>query len=128
MKKGFAVVLTLLLFICTSCVKENYKNTEFFLKNTCDQAIEVTSTALVRYSDGYYEVTLVDDVPSGQTLSMRKIQVAEDFHMSSVFTKIEIRKAGQLSPVDALNRDRWVKTLTSDEKDEYTLTVDESFF
>lgn len=130
MKKGFIAIVAALLFICTGCFKDkDYKTTEFFLKNNCDQTIEVTSSAWVRYfDDQFVEETLVDHVSSGETLSMRKMNLVEDFSMSTVFSKIEIRRGNQLSPVDALNRDNWVKTLTSDEKDEYTLYVDSTFF
>ena len=130
MKRIIVFMSAILLIVCTGCFKdEDYKSTEFFLKNNCDQTIEVTSSAWVRYfDDQFVEETLVDYVSSGETLSMRKMNLVEDFSMNTVFSKIEIRMGNQLSPIDALNRDNWVKTLTSDSKDEYTLTVDESFF
>ena len=59
---------------------------------------------------------------------MRRLEVTDNFSMSDVFTNIEIQKGIELSTFDAMNRDNWVKTLTSDSKDGYTLTVDESFF
>lgn len=129
MKRIVVFISAILLFVCTSCIEEkNYKMTEFFLKNACDQTIKVTSSALVRYYDGYEEVTLVDYVSRGEILSMRRLEVTDNFSMSDVFTNIEIQKGIELSTFDAMNRDNWVKTLTSDSKDGYTLTVDESFF
>ena len=83
---------------------------------------------MLRTSFGWQERTLVDVVPSGQTLWLRTVDVTEDFSMNSVFTRIEIRRDGQLSTFDALNHDNWVKTLTSEEQDEYTLYVDSTFF
>ena len=120
--------IALLLFICIGCEKDNYKKTEFFLKNSCNHSIEVKSSALVRYSDGYKEESLTDIVQYGQLLSMRKLDVSEDFTIKDVFTKIEIFKGTTKSTYDVMNKDNWVKTLTSDEKDEYTITVDSTFF
>jgi hypothetical protein len=120
--------IALLLFICIGCEKDNYKKTEFFLKNSCNYSIEVKSSALVRYSDGYKEESLTDIVQNGQLLSMRKLDVSEDFTIKDVFTKIEIYKGTTKSTYDVMNMDNWVKTLTSDDKDEYTITVDSTFF
>ena len=129
MKNKIIVAIALALLLCTSCIKsDDYKLTEFLLTNHCDQAIEVTSSALVRYNEGWVEESLIDHVSPGETLLMRKLRVVRDFSMSSVFTKIEIRKGNAFSTVDALDRDRWVKTLSTEDKDEYTLTVDASFF
>ena len=120
------------LFIITglffSCEKDNYKKTGFFLKNNCNHSIEVKSSALVRYSDGYKEETLTDIVQSGQLLSMRRIDVSDNFAIKDVFTKIEIYKGTIKSSYDIMNKDNWVKTLSSDDKDEFTITVDSSFF
>jgi len=129
MKKRIIAIIASLLVLCTSCFKDkDYKSTKFNLVNNCDQTIEVTSGAMLRTSFGWQERTLVDVVPSGQTLWLRTVDVTEDFSMNSVFTRIEIRRDGQLSTFDALNHDNWVKTLTSEEQDEYTLYVDSTFF
>lgn len=129
MKTRIITTVTLLLAVCTSCFIDNdYKSTGFYLVNNCNQTIEVTSSAMVHYSFGLVENSLVDNVPSGATLWLRTINVVEDFSMSSVFTRIEIRKGNQLSTFDVMNRDNWEKTLTSDDKDEYTLFVDSTFF
>ena len=128
MKKRIIAIIASLLVLCTSCFKDkDYKSTKFNLVNNCDQTIEVTSGAMLRTSFGWQERTLVDVVPSGQTLWLRTVDVTEDFSMNSVFTRIEIRRDGQLSTFDALNHDKWVKTLTSEEQDEYTLYVDSTF-
>lgn len=120
--------IALMIVVCISCEKDNYKKTEFFLKNSCNYSIEVKSSALVRYSDGYKEENLTDIVQSGQLLSMRKIDVSDDFAIKDVFTKIEIYKGTTKSSYDIMNKDNWVKTLSSDDKDEFTITVDSTFF
>lgn len=120
--------IALILVICIGCEKDKYKTTEFFLKNSCNYSVEVKSSALVRYSDGYKEENLTDIVQSGQLLSMRKLDVSEDFTIKDVFTKIEIYKGTTKSTYDVMNKDNWVRTLTSEEKDEYMITVDSTFF
>ncbi len=129
MKKGIIAIAALLLVVCTSCTKsDDYKSTKISLVNNCDQFLEVTFSFYKRSSFGPMELTAVDYVPSGSTLWLRTVDVVEDFSMSSVFTRIEIRKGDQLSYVDALNRDNWVKTQNSYGQDEYTLFVDSTFF
>ena len=117
-----------MIVVCIGCEKDNYKKTEFFLKNSCNHSIEVKSSALVRYSDGYKEESLTDFVQSGQLLSMRKIDVSDNFAIKDVFSKIEIYRGTTKSSYDIMNRDNWVKTLSSDNKDEFTITVDSTFF
>ena len=120
--------IALMIVVCVGCEKDNYKKTEFFLKNSCYYSIEVKSSALVRYSDGYKEESLADIVQSGQLLSMRKIDVSDDFAIKNVFTGIEIYKGTTKSSYDIMNKDNWVKTLSSDDKNEFTITVDSTFF
>jgi hypothetical protein len=120
--------IALMIVVCIGCEKDNFKKTEFFLKNNCNHSIEVKSSALVRYSDGYKEESLTDIVQSGQLLSMRKIDVSDNFAIKDVFTKIEIYKGTTKSSYDIMNKDNWVKTLSSDDKDEFTITVDSTFF
>lgn len=125
MKKYF---FALIIVVCISCVKDNYKKTEFFLKNSCNHSIEVKSSALVRYSDGYKEENITDVVQRGQILSLRKIDVSDDFEINDVFTKIEIYNGTIKSSYDIMNKDNWIKTLSSDDTDEFTITVDSTFF
>lgn len=120
--------IALMVVVCTGCEKDNYKKTEFLLKNSCNHLIEVKSSALVRYSDSWKEENLTDIVQSGQTLSLRKIDVSDDFAIKDVFTKIEIYNGTNKSSYDIMNKDNWIKTLSSDDKDEFTITVDSTFF
>jgi hypothetical protein len=121
-------ILASLLVFCISCNKDNYKKTEFFVHNTCDFSIEVKSSVTVRYSDGFREEHKTDIVQSNQILSMRQIDVAEKFTIRDVFKKMEIYNGTTKSTYDIMNRGNWVKTLSSEDKDEYTLTVDPNFF
>jgi hypothetical protein len=121
-------IIALFLIISIGCNKETYKTSEFFLKNSCDFPIEVKSTVLVRYSDGHKEESKTDMVQGGELLSMRKIDVSESFTMKSVFSKLEIYKETTKSTNDIMNKEYWVKTSSTDNKDEYTLTVDTTFF
>ena len=114
-------VTLLLLIFCLSCEKEAYKTTEFLLRNDCDYIIEIKSSALVRYNDGYREETLTDIVQSGELLSMRKINVSENFSINDVFTKIEIYRGETKSAYDIMDKNNWVKTSSSKDKDEYTI-------
>lgn len=125
MKKYF---FALIIVVCISCVKDNYKKTAFFLKNSCNHSIEVKSSALVRYSDGYKEENITNVVQRGQILSLRKIDVSDDFEINDVFTKIEIYNGTIKSSYDIMNKDNWIKTLSSDDTDEFTITVDSTFF
>lgn len=59
---------------------------------------------------------------------MRKIDVSDGFAIKDVFTKIEIYKGTIKSSYDIMNKDNWAKTLSSDVKDEFTITVDSTFF
>jgi hypothetical protein len=118
--------IALMIVVCLGCQKDNYKKTEFFLKSSCNHSIEVKSSALVRYSDGYKEENLTDIVQSGQILSLRKIDVSDE--IKDVFTKIEIYKGTIKSTHDIMNKDNWIKTLSSDDKDEFTIMVDSTFF
>ena len=120
--------VALMMVVCIGCETNSYKKTEFFLKNDCPYSIEVKTSALVRYSDGYKEESLSDIVQSGQLLSIRRLDVTDNFAIKDVFTKIEIYKGTTKSSYDIMNKDNWVKTLSSDDKDEFTITVDSTFF
>ena len=117
----------LLIFVIFGCEKTEYKKTEFFLKNNCNYTIEVSSSALVRYSDGYKEESLKDIVTSGQLLSLRKLDVSDNFQIKNVFTKLEIYHGTIKSNKDVMNKSIWTKELTNG-NDEFILNVDSTDF
>ena len=76
----------------------------------------------------FEEESLSDIVQSGQLLSIRRLDVTDNFAIKDVFTKIEIYKGTTKSSYDIMNKNNWVKTGSSDDKNEYTITVDPTFF
>lgn len=122
----FLIVIVLLL--CVSCGKDNYKKTEFFLQNNCEYAIEVKSSVIVRYKSEVVEQSLTDFIKSGQLFSMRNIAVSENFKINDVFNKFEIYKGSSKSTYDVMDKSNWFQTLSSETKDEYTLYVDSTYF
>jgi len=124
----YKYLIAILAVICFSCEKENHNKTEFLLKNSCNYAIEVKSSAIVRYSDGYEEKHLTDIVQSGQLLSLRILDVTEDFAINDVFTNIEIYKGTIKSTYNVMDKNNWDNTSSSGEMDTFTITVDSTFF
>ena len=123
-------ILLVLLIIGTSITQIACKKTksgEFFITNGTSQNLDVHSCAIVRSNNSTSENCLDDVVVPGQTLSLRRITVTDKTAISSVFSKLEISKAGTVCKKDPFDKGLWDKNDT-EKKDEYTLKVDDSFF
>lgn len=125
-KKSFFGIIFILLF--SSCENKIYHPSEFFLINKCDYPIEVRSSALVRYSDGYKEESIRDLVLSGDTLSLRRIRATDSVNISDVFTKLEIYKESKLWNIDIMDIKKWNRNKISEEKIEFTFEIKPNSF
>lgn len=125
-KKSFFGILLIVLF--SSCENKVYHPSEFFLINECKFPIEVRSSALVRYSDGYQEESIRDLVLSGDTLSLRRIRATDSVNISDVFTKIEIYKESKLSKINIMDIKKWNRNKISEKKIEFTLKIKPNSF
>ena len=125
MKNIIAILITTLIASCDSKV---YNPTEFFLINNADTSIDVTASALVRYSEGYKEETIHDLIQSGDTVSMRKINATDSVDISDVFTKIEISSGSDVLKIDPMKKEYWKVSKDPSGNVKFTLVLDNSSF
>jgi hypothetical protein len=126
--KNTSILLYFLLTI-VGCETKEFRSTEFYIKNYCGFTIEIHSSAIVRYSTGPKEESLVDFISASQILLSRQIKVAAGFNIKEVFTKMEVfNDNGIKSNINVLTNDKWVKGTSTTGNDSYTLTVDQNFF
>ena len=129
MKKGIIIIAAMLLFVCTSCSKLfDSGKTLFYVTNDCNRSIKVVFKWTEFSFSGIEYKTQNIVLSSGTTHFLRAYKVDEDFSMTSVFTDIEVFRDYEASYTDAFDKSFWVKTLSDDDRDEYTLHVDETFF
>jgi hypothetical protein len=120
-----SLIFLISLFGCDNNI---YYRAEFSLVNNCDLPIDVYTSALVRYETGYEEISLLDIVSPGDTLSMRKIDVTDSVRIKDVFTKIQIINSSKQITIDPMEKNKWVYRKTDNGKVKYTLLVDDSLF
>jgi hypothetical protein len=125
MNKILFVIFFSVLF---GCEEKETKMTDFTILNNCAFAIEVHSSALVMYNDGYKEESLIDVIQSGQLLSIRKLRVTENVSINAVFTALDIYKGSTKSTFNTMDKSKWSRTVNSQGLDEYRLIVDDTFF
>lgn len=122
------IIIILILTVISSCNSKVYNPTEFFLINKSDASIDLYSSALVRYSEGYKEETLHDLIQSGDTLSMRRIDATDSVDIKDVFTKIEISSGSNLLKIDPMKKEYWKVSKDSNGKVKFILVLDNSSF
>jgi hypothetical protein len=120
-----SLIFLISLFGCDNNI---YYRAEFSLVNNCDLPIDVYTSALVRYETGYEEISLLDIVSPGDTLSMRKFDVTDSVRIKDVFTKILIINSSKQITIDPMEKNKWVYRKTDNGKVKYTLLVDDSLF
>ena len=125
-----ASVLICLAVLFIRCGKDNKKwDSDFIVHNTLDNEIEVYSSAYTSSQiNGQQLVAFTDVVAPNTKYVLRNIDARQDPEMDGIFHEIKIYRGGVESPVNALENSRWTKAKVNDDKLEYTLKVDTTYF
>ena len=78
--------------------------------------------------NGQQLVAFTDVVAPNNKYVLRNIDARQDPEMDGIFHEIKIYRGGVESPVNALENSRWTKAKVNDDKLEYTLKVDTTYF
>jgi hypothetical protein len=122
--KNLLLIFTLIV-MTPSCSKDKTRPTEFFIKNLCPQKIH-THTCILPLDAGT-ETCADNNINSGITFSLRKINATDKITIKQTFTEIEISENGITSTKDPFDMSLWTKSMNGNNV-EYTLTVDSLFF
>lgn len=122
------LICSALLFV--QCGKDNKKwDSDFIVHNTMDDDIEVYSSAYTSSQiNGQQLASFTDVVTPNTKFVLRNIDANEDPEMDGIFHEVIISKGGVESAVNALDNSRWTKTKVNDDKFEYVLKVDTTYF
>lgn len=115
------------------CQMKSYHPAEFFIINKTDEPIIILSSALVRQTDvhtneGYIEKSIKDVLEPQKSLSLRRISVSDSVQISDVFTNLEVYKNKVKATIDLMNTDLWEKSIDTDGKINYTISIEPTAF
>lgn len=124
---SFLLCISLLI---AACGKDNKKwDSDFIVHNSLNDNIQVFSSAYTTSEiNGQDLISFTDVVNSGNKFILRNIDAKEDPDMTDIFHELAISLNGFESAVNALDNSRWTKTKVSDDKFQYILKVDTTYF
>lgn len=109
--------------------KEKFYDSDYVVHNTMSEEISVYSSAY-SYSqiNGQTLVSYTDYISPGERFVLRNKDAKEDASLANLFHEMKIFRGNEQSPINPLQNSLWSKTRIGDDKFEYTLRVDTTYF